>query len=56
MKFNDVRTAIATIAAMGVGVTLAAQANAQPAPDSKDSPEEIAMDAARDLKDNRFYN
>jgi hypothetical protein len=56
MKLNDVRAAIATIAATGLGMTLAAQANAQPAPDSKDSPEEIAKDAARDLKDNRFYN
>ena len=56
MKLMDVRMAIVTIAAMGVGVTLGAQANAQPAPDSTDSPEEIAKDAARDLKDNRFYN
>ena len=28
----------------------------KPAPDPKDSPEEIAEDAARDLKDSRFYN
>jgi hypothetical protein len=56
MKLNVVRTAIVTIAAMGLGVGMAGGANAQPAPDSKDSPEEIAKDAARDLKDNRFYN
>jgi hypothetical protein len=56
MKLKDVRTAIATIAAMGIGAGFAAGAIAQPAPESKDSPEEIAKDAARDLKDNRFYN
>ena len=37
-------------------LALAAPGGAQPAPDNKDSPEEIAKDAARDLKDNRFYN
>ena len=56
MKLNDVRTAIGLIAATGLGVVLATQAQAQPAPENKDSPEEIAKDAQRDLKDNRFYN
>lgn len=37
-------------------LALALPAQAQPAPENKDSPEEIAKDAARDLKDNRFYN
>jgi hypothetical protein len=56
MKLSDVQTAIASIAAMGFGLVLATQAQAQPAPTSDDTPEEIAKDAARDLKDNRFYN
>jgi hypothetical protein len=56
MRWNDVRTAIATIAAIGAGLSLAGQAAAQPAPQSDDTPEEIAKDAARDLKDSRFYN
>ena len=56
MKWNDVRTAVVTIAAIGLGVSLAGAAQAQPAPTSDDTPEEIAKDAARDLKDNRFYN
>jgi hypothetical protein len=56
MKSSAVRTAIVTIAAMGCAVFVTAQAGAQPAPTSNDSPEEIAKDAARDLKDNRFYN
>ena len=56
MRWNDVRTAITTIAAVGVGVGLASQALAQPAPTSDDTPEEIAKDAQRDLKDSRFYN
>src|SRR6478672_8100678 len=34
----------------------AAPAAAQPKVQNNDSPEEIAKDAARDLKDNRFYN
>jgi len=34
----------------------AAPAVAQPKVQNNDSPEEIAKDAARDLKDNRFYN
>ena len=37
-------------------LAVTASAQAQPAPENKDSPEEIAKDAARDLKDNRFYN
>lgn len=37
-------------------LTLAAPAAAQPKVQNDDSPEEIAKDAARDLKDNRFYN
>lgn len=56
MKLNDVRTAIGLIAATGLGVVMASQAGAQPAPTNDDTPEEIAKDAARDLKDNRFYN
>jgi len=56
MKWNDVRTAVVSIAAVGVGLGLAGAAQAQPAPTSDDTPEEIAKDAARDLKDNRFYN
>jgi len=56
MQWNDVRAAIATIAAGGCAFAVAAQASAQPAPTSNDTPEEIAKDAARDLKDNRFYN
>ena len=56
MKLSGVRTAIATIAALGLGVGLAAAGQAQPAPQSDDTPEEIAKDAARDLKDSRFYN
>jgi hypothetical protein len=56
MRWNDVRTAIAMIAAVGVSVGFAGQALAQPAPKSDDTPEEIAKDAARDLKDSRFYN
>ena len=56
MRWNDARTAIATIAAIGAGLGLGSQALAQPAPQSDDTPEEIAKDAARDLKDSRFYN
>ena len=56
MKLSDVRTAIGLIAATGIGAIMASQAGAQPAPTSDDTPEEIAKDAARDLKDNRFYN
>jgi hypothetical protein len=55
MKSREVRTAVLA-AVMGAGLTAAAAGHAQHAPDSKDSPEEIAKDAARDLKDNRFYN
>lgn len=56
MRWNDVRAAIAMIAAVGVGAGFAGHAMAQPAPKSDDTPEEIAKDAARDLKDSRFYN
>jgi hypothetical protein len=35
---------------------LAQHATAQNVPQVEDSPEEIAKDASRDLKDNRFYN
>lgn len=55
MRIKDVRAAVCagvTAAALGAGTVV----NAQPAPDSKDTAEEIAKDAARDLKDNRFYN
>jgi hypothetical protein len=56
MRWNDVRVAITAIAAAGVGFALTVEAQAQPAPKSNDTPEEIAKDAQRDLKDNRFYN
>ena len=56
MQWSEVRLAIATIAASGFALAVAGNANAQPAPMSNDSAEEIAKDAARDLKDNRFYN
>jgi hypothetical protein len=55
MKFDHVRAA-ALAAAMAAAVGAAGAGRAQPAPENKDSPEEIAKDAARDLKDNRFYN
>ena len=54
MRWNEVRTVIASIAA--VSAVWGTAASAQPAPVNKDSPEEIAKDAQRDLKDNRFYN
>ena len=54
MRWNDVRAVIATIAA--VGAVWGTGAQAQPAPKSNDTPEEIAKDAQRDLKDSRFYN
>ena len=56
MHHYEVRRAIATIAAVGLGLGMAAGAQAQPAPKSNDTPEEIAKDAQRDLKDSRFYN
>jgi hypothetical protein len=56
MRWNDVRTVIASIAAVAVGFGLVVEAQAQPAPKSDDTPEEIAKDAQRDLKDSRFYN
>ena len=56
MRLNDVRAVIATIAAIGAALALTAEAHAQPAPKSNDTPEEIAKDAQRDLKDSRFYN
>ena len=56
MRWSEVRTAISTIAAVGVGLGMVASAQAQPAPIGKESPEEIAKDAARDMKDSRFYN
>ena len=56
MRWNDVRTAIATIAAVGAGLGLAVPALAQPARTGSESAEEIAKDAARDMKDSRFYN
>ncbi len=43
------------LAVLAMGV-LAMPVSAQPKPENNDSPEEIAKDAARDLKDNRFYN
>lgn len=45
-----------SVVAVFVVFGAAAPAQAQPAPENKDTPEEIAKDAARDLKDNRFYN
>ncbi|HVF83958.1 MAG TPA: hypothetical protein VM913_07290 [Sphingomicrobium sp.] len=57
MKRNLVRPAVAAIVGVVVfGFGLATQAQGQPKPENKDTPEEIAKDAARDLKDNRFYN
>ena len=56
MRWNDVRTAIGTIAAIGAGLCLAAPGQTQPAVTGTESPEEIAKDAARDMKDSRFYN
>jgi hypothetical protein len=46
----------ALLAAVSAGVFFSSAALAQPKPENNDSPEEIAKDAARDLKDNRFYN
>jgi hypothetical protein len=54
MRLNDVRTVIASIAA--ISAVCGSAASAQPAPVNKDTPEEIAKDAQRDLKDSRFYN
>jgi len=56
MKRDKYSSAMAMIAGMGVALGGAAQVHAQPAPSSDDTPEEIAKDSARDLKDNRFYN
>lgn len=56
MRWNEVRKAIALIATVGTGLGVAGQSYAQPAPSSDDTPEEIAKDSARDLKDSRFYN
>lgn len=39
-----------------VAAVFAVPAQAQIVPEGKESPEEIAKDASRDLKDNRFYN
>jgi hypothetical protein len=50
-----VRTAVLA-GVMAAALAAATGGRAQPAPASKDSPEDIAKDAARDLKDNRFYN
>ena len=55
MTLKPVRT-VALAAALTVALGASSTAWAQPAPDNKDTPEEIAKDAARDLKDNRFYN
>jgi hypothetical protein len=52
---NIVRTAMLA-GVMTAALAAATILQAQPAPENKDSPEEIAKDAARDLKDNRFYN
>jgi hypothetical protein len=57
VKRDILRPAIAAIVGVAVfGFGLATQAHGQPKPENKDTPEEIAKDAARDLKDNRFYN
>ena len=50
-----IRAALAA-ALCSAALGTAAPALAQPKPENKDTPEEIAKDAARDLKDNRFYN
>lgn len=55
MKLKQVRAAVLA-GVMAAGLAAATAGRAQPAPENKDSPEEIAKDAARDLKDNRFYN
>jgi hypothetical protein len=55
MKLDVMRSA-ALAAAFAAGISAATPGQAQPAPENKDSPEDIAKDAARDLKDNRFYN
>lgn len=49
-------TRTAAVLAVATLTVLAAPAAAQPKPESQDTPEDIAKDAARDLKDNRFYN
>jgi hypothetical protein len=48
--------AVAGLAAAAAALVMATPASSQPKPENNDSPEEIAKDAARDLKDNRFYN
>jgi hypothetical protein len=53
MRWNILRPVIALIAAV---TAVAGIAQAQPAPVNNDTPEEIAKDAQRDLKDSRFYN
>ena len=53
MRGYGMKAAVAAIAAVTLVV---GTSQAQPAPSSDDSPEEIAKDAQRDLKDSRFYN
>ena len=47
---------VALAAASLMAFAAASAAQAQPTPVNTDTPEAIAADAARDLKDNRFYN
>ena len=54
MRWDDMRAVIASIAV--VGAVCGTAAFAQPAPTGDDTPDEIAKDAQRDLKDSRFYN
>ena len=56
MHWNEVRAVIAMIATVSAGLGVAGPSYAQPAPVSDDTPEKIAKDSARDLKDSRFYN
>jgi hypothetical protein len=54
MNLRNTLTATALVAA--TSLAMGTPSVAQPKPENKDTPEEIAKDAARDLKDNRFYN
>jgi hypothetical protein len=56
MKVVNVRDAVAGLAAAAMMIGTTTGATAQPVKAGTESPEEIAKDAARDLKDNRFYN
>ena len=53
---NMVLRLAALPAVLAAGLLAATPGSAQPRIENNDSPEEIAKDAQRDLKDNRFYN